>query len=65
MPTPRPPQQRPEPERRKIFRALVDAQDRELTVPQSRKFVIRSFHLTDRQLRAIEREGLTRQWPPL
>jgi hypothetical protein len=52
-------------ERRKVFLALVEAQDSGLTVLQSRKVVAKRFGLTDRQVRAIEEEGLDGQWPPL
>jgi hypothetical protein len=52
-------------ERRKVFLALVEAQDSGLTVLQSRKVVAKRFGLTDKQVRAIEEEGLDGQWPPL
>jgi hypothetical protein len=45
--------------------ALVEAQDRDMTVAQSRKLVADRFGLSESQVRAIEREGLDRQWPPL
>ena len=55
----------PEDRRKEIFLALVDAQDHEIDVGQSRKLVIQRFGVSDSQVRQIEREGLDRQWPPL
>ncbi len=55
----------PEPVRKEIFQALVDAQDQEMNVAQSRKFIAERFGVTENQVRQIEREGLDRQWPPL
>ncbi len=54
-----------EAQRREIFEALVDAQDHEMTVTQSRQFIAERFGLTEGQVRQIEREGLDRLWPPL
>ena len=51
--------------RREIFLALVDAQDHDLGVSQSRKLIATRFGLSEGQIRRIEREGLDRQWPPL
>jgi hypothetical protein len=51
--------------RKLLFRALVDAQDRQLTVPQSRREVAERFGVSEDQVRAIEQEGLDRAWPPL
>ena len=51
--------------RKEIFQALVEAQDQEMTVSQSRQLITGRFGITDSQLRNIEREGLDRQWPPL
>jgi hypothetical protein len=44
---------------------LVDAQDHDLDVAQSRRLVGRRFGISERLVRQIEREGLDRQWPPL
>jgi DNA-directed RNA polymerase sigma subunit (sigma70/sigma32) len=55
----------PEPRRKEIFLALVDAQDHEMTVAQSRKAVAERFGVSDSQIRQIEREGMDQQWPPL
>jgi hypothetical protein len=57
--------QLPEERRKEIFAALVDAQDQEMGVPQSRKAIAERFGLSDAQLRQIEREGVDEQWPPL
>jgi len=51
--------------RREIFLALVDAQDHEIGVIQSRKLIGSRFGISEGQVRQIEREGLDRQWPPL
>jgi hypothetical protein len=55
----------PEPRRREIFQALVDAQDRAMTVAQSRKLIAERFAVSEDQIRQIEREGLNGEWPPL
>ena len=54
-----------EPRRREVFLALVEAQDQEMTVAQSRKHIAERFGLDESQIRDIEREGLDNQWPPL
>lgn len=54
-----------EPVRKEIFSALVDAQDHEMSVEQSRKVITEKFGISDSQLRKIEREGIEQQWPPL
>ena len=54
-----------EAERKEIFLALVDAQDHEMPVPQSRKAVAARFGVTEEQVRQIEREGMDNDWPPL
>jgi hypothetical protein len=58
-------QQLAEDQRKEIFVALVDAQDHEMTVAQSRQFIAERFGVTEDQVRQIEREGLDRLWPPL
>jgi hypothetical protein len=55
----------PESVRKEIFLALVEAQDHEMSVAQSRKLIAERFGVSDTQLRQIEREGLDREWPPL
>jgi hypothetical protein len=52
-------------ERMELFRALVEAQDREMTVAQSREATARQFGVSEEQVRRIEREGLDGNWPPL
>jgi hypothetical protein len=54
-----------EPRRKEIFEALVDAQDHEMTVAQSRHFVAERFGIEEIEVRQIEREGLDQRWPPL
>jgi hypothetical protein len=51
--------------RKEIFLALVDAQDHEIGVTQSRKLIASRFGISEGRIRQIEREGLERQWPPL
>lgn len=55
----------PETQRKEIFLALVEAQDHEMSVSQSRALVADRFGVSESQVREIEREGLDRQWPPL
>ena len=55
----------PEDRRKEIFLALVDAQDHDLTVAQSREVVAQRFGVSENQVRQIEREGLDNLWPPL
>ena len=55
----------PEPVRKEIFSALVEAQDQEMPVAESRREIARRFGISDEVLRAIEREGLDNDWPPL
>ena len=51
--------------RKEIFLALVEAQDHDMDVGQSRKLMAERFGATERQIQQIEREGLDQQWPPL
>jgi hypothetical protein len=55
----------PESIRKEIFLALVDAQDQEMSVAQSRRVIQERFGITEQQIRDIEREGLEAEWPPL
>jgi hypothetical protein len=55
----------PEERRKEIFQALVEAQDREMSVAQSRRYVAERFGVTEADIRLIEREGVDAQWPPL
>jgi hypothetical protein len=51
--------------RREIFRALVEVQDSGESVAKSRDTISKRYELTRKQLRAIEDEGVEREWPPL
>ena len=51
--------------RKEIFLAVVDAQDHDMDVAQSRRVVVQRFGVSESQVRQIEREGMDRQWPPL
>ncbi len=54
-----------EPCRKKIFLALVNAQDQKLAVAQSRKLMAERFGITESELLQIELEGIESGWPPL
>ena len=56
--------QLPEPVRKEIFSALVEAQDQEMPVAESHREIARRFGIGHDVLRAIEREGLDNDWPP-
>lgn len=51
--------------RREIFAALVAAQDEGTPVARSRAQVADHYGLTEEAVRAIEREGMDNEWPPL
>ena len=51
--------------RKENFLALVDAQDHEMDVAQSRSFVVQRFNVSESRVRQIEREGMDSRWPPL
>jgi hypothetical protein len=55
----------PEPKRKEIFLALVEAQDGGASVAESKQVIAQRFGLSDQEVRAIEREGLDNGWPPL
>jgi hypothetical protein len=55
----------PADQRQVIFRAVVEAQDGGMTVEASRADAVDRFGVTADQVKAIEREGLDNQWPPL
>ena len=63
--TPNSSEQLSEERRKEIFLAIVEAQDKDMDVPQSRKFAVEKFGITESQVRQIEREGMDQQWPPL
>lgn len=52
-------------QRQEIFRDLVRTQDLGMLVPRSRQIITEKFEITEAQLRAIEDEGLDKEWPPL
>jgi hypothetical protein len=54
-----------EAERKEVFLALVEAQDQEMGVADSRRAVAEKFGITENQVRRIEQEGLANEWPPL
>jgi hypothetical protein len=52
-------------QRQAIFLALVESQDGGMNVATSRTEIARRFSVTENQVKDIEREGLSNQWPPL
>ena len=54
-----------EAERKEVFLALVEAQDQEMGVADSRRATAEKFGITENQVRRIEQEGLANEWPPL
>ena len=58
-------QQIAEDRRKEIFRAIVDAQDQQIDVAESRKMAVERFGVSESQVRIIEREGMDNNWPPL
>jgi hypothetical protein len=55
----------PEPRRKEIFLALVEAQDGGASVAESRTLIAWRFGLTEQQVRRVEQEGLAKEWPLL
>jgi hypothetical protein len=55
----------PEYDRRRVFKALVDAQDRKVPVDRSRALIAARFGIHESQIPAIELEGIDGNWPPL
>jgi hypothetical protein len=55
----------PEPRRKEIFLALVEAQDGGMSPAASRRLVAERFGVSEGRVREIEREGLDNEWPPL
>ena len=51
--------------RKELFLALVDAQDHEMSVAESRTLMAQRFGVGESQVRQIEREGMELEWPPL
>jgi hypothetical protein len=51
--------------RKEVSLALVDAQDHEMEVAQSRNLIAQCFGVSEHQVKQIEREGLDRGWLPL
>ena len=54
-----------EEKRKEVFLALVDAQDHDMGVAQSRQIVAARYGVSEQQVRHIEREGLDNGWPLL
>jgi hypothetical protein len=52
-------------ERKAVFLAVVQEQDRGGDPVEARRRVARPFGLGERDVRAIEGEGLDAGWPPL
>jgi hypothetical protein len=58
-------EQASEDQRKEVFLVLVDAQDHELDVAESRRLIAQRFGMSESLIRQIEREGIDSQWPPL
>ncbi len=54
-----------EEQRREIFAALVEEQDKGTGVAKSLKDIVTRFNITKQDLTKIEREGMDNEWPPL
>ena len=52
-------------QRKSIFHALVETQDKGVAVPESKKKIAAEYHITREQVDLIEKEGLDKDWPPL
>ena len=52
-------------QRKVIFLALVETQDKGVKVAESRKVVAEQFGVSEEKVRKIEQEGLEKEWPPL
>jgi hypothetical protein len=52
-------------QRMEVFLALVQAQDGNMSVRQSRTATAERFGLSEQQVRKVEQEGLDGEWPPL
>ncbi len=55
----------PEPLRKEMFLALVEAQDQGASPAASRRLVAARFGASEDQVRQIEQEGVDNEWPPL
>ena len=55
----------PDDRRRAIFADVVRAQDEGLSVAAAREAVAARHGVGPEDVRAIEREGIHREWPPL
>ncbi len=51
--------------RRAVFAGLISLQDRGYSVTASRSMVAELHKLTPAAVRAIEDEGVEKEWPPL
>jgi hypothetical protein len=54
-----------EEQRKEAFRMLVQLQDEGTAAEQSRVAVAAQFSINVRDVQIVEREGITKQWPPL
>jgi hypothetical protein len=55
----------PEDQRRLIFAALVEAQDRAKSLHEAKQQVLAQFGVTWNIVERIEQEGIDKDWPPL
>jgi hypothetical protein len=52
-------------QRMQVFRDVVGLQDQAFSVALSRKEVAKQHGIGEDAVKAIEREGISQQWPPL
>ena len=55
----------PDDRRRAIFADVVAAQDEGLAVAAARESVAARHNVSPEEVKAIEREGIEQEWPPL
>jgi hypothetical protein len=51
--------------RKEVFASLVNLQDQRWPIEQSRSAIADRFSIEVKDVQEIEREGLTKHWPPL
>jgi hypothetical protein len=54
-----------EPTRRTVFADLIAKQDKGYSVAASRALMVKLHNLTEAAVKAIEAEGIEKEWPPL
>ena len=65
MDKPQPGAELPEPKRKQIFKALVEAQDQKMSVSKSVQVIASRFRISEADVKQIQEEGLEASWPPI